>query len=497
MPLTPPTSPTGAQPPLRGRGDACPGALRLHAADDGALARVRLPAGLLTARQAEVLARAAEELGDGRLDITSRGNVQLRGLGSDCGGALAERLRAAGLLPSDRHERARNIVASPLAGVDGAGHGDVRAWARTLDELLCAESDTTELSGRFLFAVDDGRGDVAALGADVTLIAAPDGQAVLRVGSPPSGTASRTPDRSGGSGAARGPDGGSVAGPPTTPPGGSVASGPGPAGEAGRVVELCIAAGDAPRAAVLAATEFLALVRESGSRAWRVAELPAGHRLSAPRLLARLARAGVPARERTDPRAADGPAAPPSHAGHPEPRLGLIGGPDGPGALSVLAPLGRLTAAQWRLLAGIAARDGAGELRVTPWRGVVLPGVPGHTGQPHLAALAGAGLVVDRGSPWYGVGACTGRTGCAKSLRDVRADAARAARRAGPAALPVYWSGCERRCGRPGTGDWVDVLATGEGYRVSVRGASGSEHTATAVSAEEAAGAVAAARATT
>ncbi|MEU1026564.1 cobalamin biosynthesis protein CobG, partial [Streptomyces sp. NPDC005904] len=39
----------------------------------------------------------------------------------------------------------------------------------------------------------------------------------------------------------------------------------------------------------------------------------------------------------------------------------------------------------------------------------------------------------------------------------------------GAGGLPVHWSGCERRCGHP-RGDWVDVLATGEGrYEVSVR----------------------------
>ena len=64
----------------RGRDDACPGALRLHAADDGALARIRVPGGLLTLRQAEAAATAADRLGDGRIDLTSRGNLQVRGL---------------------------------------------------------------------------------------------------------------------------------------------------------------------------------------------------------------------------------------------------------------------------------------------------------------------------------------------------------------------------------------------------------------------------------
>ncbi|MGW0122276.1 cobalamin biosynthesis protein CobG, partial [Streptomyces sp. NPDC003327] len=173
MPPTPPPPPEPGEPRIRDRGDACPGALRLHPADDGRLARLRLPGGRLTAHQAVVLAGAAETLGDGRVSITSRGNAELRGLGEGCGAELAALLDGAGLLPSPTHERVRNIVASPAAGLDGNGHADVQLWARDLDALLCADPRAAALSGRFLFALDDGRADVAALGADVTLIAVP------------------------------------------------------------------------------------------------------------------------------------------------------------------------------------------------------------------------------------------------------------------------------------------------------------------------------------
>ncbi|PYC66728.1 cobalamin biosynthesis protein CobG, partial [Streptomyces tateyamensis] len=160
---------------VRGRDDACPGALRLHQADDGALARVRVPGGVLAAGQVRALAEAAVELGDGQLETTSRGNVQVRGLAAGCGAELAERLHAAGLLPSLSHDRVRNIVASPLADA-------MVPQVRALDELLQASPLAPGLSGRFLFALDDGRGDVASLDSDVTLIAQPDGSALLRLG---------------------------------------------------------------------------------------------------------------------------------------------------------------------------------------------------------------------------------------------------------------------------------------------------------------------------
>ncbi|WP_455583927.1 hypothetical protein [Kitasatospora aureofaciens] len=423
MPPTPDATAPGAAVPDRGRADACPGALRLHTADDGGLARVRLPGGLLTDRQAIALAEASQALGDGELETTSRGNVQLRGLAPDCGAELGERLRAVGLLPSDTHERVRNIVASPLAGLDNLGNADVQAWVRELDARLCASDWAAGLSGKFLFALDDGRGDVAALDADVTLIAAPRGPALLRLGR----------------------------------------------AEHGHPVE----AGQEVTAVLDAARAFLDALRGSGRKAWHLREvpdlLPAG---TVPLPTACVPSASV--------------------------SVGAL-----PGGLSVGMRFGRASAAQWRALVAASA----GELRLTPWRGVVLPGAPAD----RLPALAAAGFRTEPGSAWERATACTGLPGCAKSLADVRTDAARAldtGARAGSGAvsgagagagtggLPVHWSGCERRCGHP-AGRWVDVLATGHGYRVTVNGPTTTAGGPVDVRNEEMAEAVAEARRTT
>jgi precorrin-3B synthase len=166
----------------RARTDACPGALQTHPAADGELARVRVPGGLLTAGQLHVLAAAARDLGDGALELTSRGNLQLRGLAAGAGRELGDRLAAAGLLPSETHERVRNVLASALTGRAG-GHLDARPWVRALDAGLCADPALAALPGRFLATLDDGRGDVGGLGGDVGLLAlAPDDVAVLLAG---------------------------------------------------------------------------------------------------------------------------------------------------------------------------------------------------------------------------------------------------------------------------------------------------------------------------
>ena len=117
--------------------------------------RVRLPGGRISPAQLLALAELA---GDQALELTSRGNIQVRGV-ADIDTARVS-LADAGLLPSDTHERVRNIVASPLADtLDGT--------AAALDEALRGRAALAALPGRFLFALDDGAGDVAALAADV------------------------------------------------------------------------------------------------------------------------------------------------------------------------------------------------------------------------------------------------------------------------------------------------------------------------------------------
>lgn len=152
--------------PRRDRPDACPGALRVHQAADGALSRVRLPGGAVAGDQLQAIADTARDLGNGEIELTSRGNLQLRGVRDTV--AVAGRLTEAGLLPAPTHERVRNIVASPLSGRIG-GLVDVRDWVSALDAGLCADPDLADLPGRVLFTLDDGRGDVTALSGDIGL----------------------------------------------------------------------------------------------------------------------------------------------------------------------------------------------------------------------------------------------------------------------------------------------------------------------------------------
>jgi precorrin-3B synthase len=377
----------------RQRVDACPGALQTHAAADGALARVRVPGGLLTGGQLRALAAAARDLGDGALELTSRGNVQLRGLADGAEAELGDRLAAVGLLPSASHERVRNVLASALTGRAG-GHVDVRPWVRALDAGICADPALAALPGRYLATLDDGRGDVAGLGGDVGLLALSPAEVALTLAGTDSGLRAH-------------PD-------------------------------------DAVALALAATRAFLDERAAQGGTAWRLAELDDGVAAVTARLSGR--------RGMT----VDLPPAP-----TPGP-VGAAAQHDGRTALVAVVPLGRLTADQAELLARLAD-----EVQLTPRRSVVVPDLAEDAVDDAAVALHRTGMVFDADSAWTRVTACAGRPGCAKSLADVRADAARAV---ADGTLPAggarqHWAGCERRCGRP-RGEVVDVVATGTGYRV-------------------------------
>ena len=134
----------------------CPGLLRPMLTGDGLLARVRPRGGRLSADALEVLATAANELGNGQADLTSLGNVQLRGLDAAGVAELTRRLMPLGLVDRDAASEARrNILASPLASVDATALLDIAPLVTALAARLEAATDLA-LSAKFTFLIDDG-----------------------------------------------------------------------------------------------------------------------------------------------------------------------------------------------------------------------------------------------------------------------------------------------------------------------------------------------------
>lgn len=201
------------------------------------MVRVRIPGGALSTDALDAVADLADA-GNGIVEITARANLQVRGLIAGPTAAHARRLHAAGLLPSERHERVRNILASPLGGRHASSLIATDGIVAALDRGLCADPALAALSGRFLFAVDDGSGVAAGWRVDVGLVAegAGDGRARLRL----------------------------VLGDAPT--------------------ARCVEPDAAPAAALAAARAFLALRDHAGGRAWRVGDIARGAERLARRL---------------------------------------------------------------------------------------------------------------------------------------------------------------------------------------------------------------------
>jgi precorrin-3B synthase len=410
--------------------DGCPGVLRLHAAADGHLARVRLPGGWLDARALDTLAQAAS-LGSDIVELTSRAGLQVRGLAEDCGGELAQLLSGGGLLPSLTHERVRNIVAAPLAGRDPAALAVVDPVLERLDRALCADLAMAELPGRFLFAVDDGTRALEPLRVDVQMTAERDGDGhVLRLWLD------------------------------------------------GLATSLAVVAGQAPEVALDAARGFLELRQESADGAWRVRELGGGaeqlahhlglHLVEQPTFVAAVEPVLAPGLALARLLTPDAP------RGR---RLGLHIQRDGLFAVAVLPPLARLGRAQLERLAELVREldNGAGfdaRVRVSPWRTLTFVDVPASVAVRLVGELQGIGLIVAEGSGWSGLSACAGMGACARARADVRGAAAQRALVRRASAPSEHWSGCERRCGEPADAG-VRVLANERGLVVSHMG---SEH---------------------
>jgi precorrin-3B synthase len=398
-----------------GATDGCPGVLRLHAAADGYLARVRLPGGRLDARGLEALAEAAS-LGSDIVELTSRAGLQLRGLAEDSGGELAQLLSSGWLLPSFTHERVRNIVAPQLAGRDPASIAPVDSVVEELDRELCADETLAQLPGRFLFAVDDGTRLLDRMRADVQLTAERDGEGyVFRLWLD------------------------------------------------GLATTLAVAAEQAPGAALDAARGFLALRKENADGSWRVREIEGG----AGRLAGYL---GLDLFERSAAGSSMCSPAPTTGLAPAVARgrgLGLHIQRDGLFAAAVLPPLARLGRAQLTRLAqlarGLDSSAGNGvRVRVSPWRTLTFVDVPASVVGQLLGELEGMGLVASDDSGWSGLSACAGMGACARALADVRAAAAERALVRKPSSPSEHWSGCERRCGEPADAG-IRVVATEHG----------------------------------
>lgn len=128
----------------------CPGAYRPMMSGDGLVVRIRPRLARLEARQALGLCALACRFGSGGLDLTSRANLQIRGVAEAAHDELMEALAGLDLLDADpAMESRRNILVTPFWQRGDRSARLARALAEALPRL-------PGLPAKVGFAVDTG-----------------------------------------------------------------------------------------------------------------------------------------------------------------------------------------------------------------------------------------------------------------------------------------------------------------------------------------------------
>jgi ferredoxin-nitrite reductase len=117
--------------------------------------RLRLPNGVITAEQLAVLAEVVDRCGaHGSADITTRQNIQLRGLLLEDMAPLLAELERVGLTSRQSgHDNPRNITGNPLAGIDPEELIDTRPLVAAIQAALLGPAGPRNLPRKFNVAV--------------------------------------------------------------------------------------------------------------------------------------------------------------------------------------------------------------------------------------------------------------------------------------------------------------------------------------------------------
>lgn len=125
--------------------------------------RMRMPSGIITSHQMQVLAEIVQRYGeDGNADITTRQNLQLRGIRIEDVPDIFNRLKDAGMTSvQSGMDNVRNITASPVAGLDADELIDVRDLVQQVQDMITNEGEGnpefTNLPRKFNIAIEGGR----------------------------------------------------------------------------------------------------------------------------------------------------------------------------------------------------------------------------------------------------------------------------------------------------------------------------------------------------
>jgi ferredoxin-nitrite reductase len=413
-------------------------------AQNAFMCRLRIPGGILAAHQLEGIAGIAEECAGGYADLTTRANLQLREIPADKGPEVVERLADLGIISKGTGaDNIRNITASPTAGIDAQELVDTRPLVRALHHHILKTRDLFALPRKFNIAVSGG-GAVEVLEEtnDISLraVTTPDGLRYrLTLGgitghrdfARPTGIVVR-PDQA--------------------------------VAVCDAILRVFIAEGDRTdrkKARLkyvldrLGLDGFAALVEQ---------------------------RLGVALERREDAALGHAPAqAKHGHLGiHPQKQPGL-------NYIGLVTPVGRLTVAQLRGIAGLARRFGSGTIRLTVWQNLLVSDIPDADIEAACVAIAALGLGWQASNIRGGLVACTGAAGCKFATSHTKQHAAALAdfldaRIAVDAPVNIHLTGCHHSCAQHYIAD-IGLLGAKvergdelvEGYDLHVGGGAGPE----------------------
>ena len=125
--------------------------------------RMRTPNGIVTSEQMRLYAEIVQRYGeDGSADITTRQNIQLRGVHLEDIPEIFNRFKQLGLTSvQSGMDNVRNLTGSPMAGIDADELIDTRELVQKVQDMITGNSegnyDFTNLPRKFNIAIEGGR----------------------------------------------------------------------------------------------------------------------------------------------------------------------------------------------------------------------------------------------------------------------------------------------------------------------------------------------------
>jgi precorrin-3B synthase len=354
---------------------------------DGYLVRLRFSCGIVSSEQARALAGLARRYGNGQIDLTRRANLQIRGIAEERIPELQAELLAKNLARDAGSEMTPNVIASPLGGRDHKALLDITPFVQQLEQCLAQDPRTRGLPAKFCIAVGDGsRFSLGHIGADIEAEARQrNGQLCF-----------------------------------------AVAIG-------GRAIGFVDTVKLAETALALTAA-FASLRTRRPTPARRMRDLIDEVGLSS-------ITASCRALRRASPKS---PSAQPGVDGQVKPDRNVVGIVYDD-VFGVAAPFGSLAVEQLALLAELADHHAGSELRLTPWRAILIPAIASGAIDRVKSECARAGLITDAFDWRRHVAACTGAPACTSASVNTRELAAALAPRLEPHET-LHVSGCRKSC---------------------------------------------------